>query len=197
MMYLPYRQDQEADARALMTEMWSLQLAPKDAAEAVKKTVKFTYDPVTHEMVEMVMPFVSPSEVAYLTVDKGWVTEATIEDSKLLPGVRIPMFRLVAGDWVAREIVKSVQSGRTDFVVSSGDIIWWANQGKTVFDSPYWKRVNQNMLSQLPAPDAAMRAAGLEGRWFPAVGNHEVWGDPKIDAVLNAVPHFEEARCIG
>ena len=192
MMYLPYRQDQEAEARALMTEMWSLQLPPKDAVEAVNKTVKFTYDPITHEMVEMVMPFVSPGELAYLTVDKGWVTEATVEDSKLLPGVRIPMFRLVAGDWVAREIVKSVQSGRTDFVVSSGDIIWWGSQGKTVFDSPYWKRVDQNMLSQLPAPDAAMRAAGLDGRWFPAVGNHEVWGDPKIDGVLSAVPYLKK-----
>jgi len=192
MMYLPYRQDQEAEARALMTEMWSLQLPPKDAVEAVNKTVKFTYDPITHEMVEMVMPFVSPGELAYLTVDKGWVTEAAVEDSKLLPGVRIPMFRLVAGDWVAREIVKSVQSGRTDFVVSSGDIIWWGSQGKTVFDSPYWKRVDQNMLSQLPAPDAAMRAAGLDGRWFPAVGNHEVWGDPKIDGVLSAVPYLKK-----
>ena len=29
-----------------------------------------------------------------------------------------------------------------------------------------------------------MRAAGLEGRWFMGVGNHEVWGDPKIDGVL-------------
>jgi hypothetical protein len=37
-----------------------------------------------------------------------------------------------------------------------------------------------------------MRAAGLEGRWFPAVGNHEVWGDPKIDAVLNAVPYLKK-----
>jgi hypothetical protein len=192
MMYLPYREDQEAEARALMTEMWSLQLPPKDAAEAVKKSIKFTYDPQTHEMVEMVMPFMSAGEVMYLTVDKGWVTEAAVEDSKLLPGVRIPVFRLVAGDWVAREIVKSVQSGRTDLVVSSGDIIWWGSQGKTVFDSPYWKRVNQNMLSQLPAPNAAMRAAGLEGRWFPAVGNHEVWGDPKIDGVLSAVPYLKK-----
>ncbi len=192
MMYLPYRADQEAEARALMTEMWSLQLPPKDAEQAVKKSVKFTYDPATHELVDVVMPFMTASEVAHLTVDKGWVTEATVEDVKLLPGVRIPMFRLVAGDWVAREIVKSVQSGRTDFVVSSGDIIWWGSQGKTVFDSPYWKRVNQNMLSQLPAPDAAMRAAGLDGRWFPAVGNHEVWGDPKIDGVLSAVPYMKK-----
>jgi hypothetical protein len=26
-----------------------------------------------------------------------------------------------------------------------------------------------------------MRAAGLDGRWFIGVGNHEVWGDPKIE----------------
>jgi hypothetical protein len=32
------------------------------------------------------------------------------------------------------------------------------------------------MLKQLPAPDSEMLAAGLEGRWFLGVGNHEVWG---------------------
>ena len=44
------------------------------------------------------------------------------------------------------------------------------------------------MLKQLPPPDDEMRAAGLDGRWFVSVGNHEVWGDPKIEGVLNAVP---------
>ena len=38
-----------------------------------------------------------------LTVDKGWVTEASVEDVKLLPGVRRTMFRLQGGEWVARE----------------------------------------------------------------------------------------------
>jgi hypothetical protein len=37
-----------------------------------------------------------------------------------------------------------------------------------------------------------MRAAGLEGRWLLSVGNHEVWGDPKIEGVLNAVPYLKK-----
>ena len=127
-----------------------------------------------------------------LTVDKGWVTEASVEDVKLLPGVHRTMFRLSGGDWVAREIVKDVQSGRARFVVNSGDVVWWGNQGRTVNDSPYWKRVNDTMLKQLPPADGEMRAAGLEGRWFMSVGNHEVWGDPKIEGVLNAVPYLKK-----
>jgi hypothetical protein len=47
------------------------------------------------------------SEVTTLTLDKGWVTEASVEDVKLLPGVRRTMFRLQGGEWVAREIVKT------------------------------------------------------------------------------------------
>ena len=43
-----------------------------------------------------------------LTVDQGWVTEASVEDVKLLPGVHRTMFRLQGGDWVAREIVGHV-----------------------------------------------------------------------------------------
>ena len=93
---------------------------------------------------------------------------------------------------MAREIVKDVQSGRAEFVVNSGDVVWWGNQGRTVNDSPYWKRVNDTMLKQLPPPDSEMRAAGLEGRWFMSVGNHEVWGDPKIEGVLNAVPYLKK-----
>jgi hypothetical protein len=46
-------------------------------------------------------------------------------------------------------------------------------------------------LKQLPPPDSELRAAGLDGRWFMGVGNHEVWGDPKIEGVLNAVPYLK------
>jgi hypothetical protein len=138
------------------------------------------------------MPFESKSEVMTLMLDKGWVTEASVEDVKLLPGVHRTMFRLQGGDWVAREIVKDVKSGRAKFVVSSGDVVWWGNQGRTVTDSPYWKRVNDTMLKQLPPADSEMRAAGLEGRWFMGVGNHEVWGDPKIEGVLDAVPYLRK-----
>ena len=48
------------------------------------------------------------------------------------------------------------------------------------------------MLKQLPPADGEMRAAGLDGRWFMSVGNHEVWGDPKIEGVLNAVPYLKK-----
>jgi hypothetical protein len=192
MMYLPNKSDQEAEATKLMVELFNLVLPEKIAEEVVRKNVKLTYDPATGELVQIVMPFMTRSEVMTLTVDQGWVTEASVEDVKLLPGVHRALFRLIGGGWVAREIVKAVQSGRAEFVLNSGDIVWWGNQGRTVFDSPYWRRVDQTLLSQLPAPDAAMRAAGLEGRWFPTVGNHEVWGDPKIEGVLSAVPYLKK-----
>jgi hypothetical protein len=28
-------------------------------------------------------------------------------------------------------------------------------------------------------------------RWFLSVGNHEVWGDPKIEGTLAAVPYLK------
>jgi hypothetical protein len=94
MMYLPYKSDQEAEARELMADMFELVLPENVAEEVIKKDVKLIYDPATHELVEMVMPFMTHSEVTYLTVDKGWITEASVEDVKLLPGVRRTMFRL-------------------------------------------------------------------------------------------------------
>ena len=93
---------------------------------------------------------------------------------------------------MAREIVKHVQAGRAQFVINSGDVVWWGNQGHLIDDSPYWQRVHDNMLKLLPAPDDEMRAAGLNGRWFISVGNHEVWGDPKIEGTLAAVPYLKD-----
>ena len=57
----------------------------KIAAEVVKKSVKMIFDPATKELIQIVMPFMTKSEVMTLTVDKGWVTEASVEDVKLLP----------------------------------------------------------------------------------------------------------------
>ncbi len=100
------------DARRLMVEMFDLVLPEKVSEEVVKKYVKLTYDPASHELVQIVMPFDTRSEVTTLTLDKGWVTEASVEDVKLLSGVRRTMFRLQGGEWVAREVVKDVKSGR-------------------------------------------------------------------------------------
>ena len=191
MMYLPSKEG-SPDLTQMFVEMFGLVMPEKVAKEVVEKDVKLTFDPTTKELIQVVMPFTSKSEVMTMTLDQGWVTEASVEDVKLLPGVHRTMFRLAGGEWVAREIVQDVKAGRAEFVVSSGDVVWWGNQGLTVTDSPYWKRVNDTMLKQLPPPDSDMLAAGLEGRWFIGVGNHEVWADPKIEGVLTAVPYLKK-----
>jgi len=192
MMYLPYKSDQEAEARQLMVDMFSLVLPEKVSEAMVNKDVKLTYDPATKELVQIVMPFMTASEVTTLTVDKGWVTEASVEDVKLMPGVRHTMFRLQGGDWVAREMVKDVQSGRAKFILSTGDLVWWGKQGPKPSDNPYWKLVNEDVLKQLPAPDDQMRSAGLPGRVFPAVGNHEVWDDSDVEGLLSVFPYLKK-----
>ncbi len=74
MMNLPYKQDQEGDARQLMVEMFELVLPAKVAPEVVAKDVKLIYDPSTKELAEMVMPFDTASEITTLKFDKGWAT---------------------------------------------------------------------------------------------------------------------------
>src|SRR5271167_1646281 len=122
MMYLPYKQSEEAQARELMVDMFELVLPAKVAPEVVQKDVKLIYDPSTKELVEMVMPFMTASEVTTLKFDKGWVTEASVEDVKLLPGVSRQMYRLEGGGWVAKEVVRDIKDGRAKFLVSTGDL---------------------------------------------------------------------------
>jgi hypothetical protein len=75
-----------------MVDIFALVLPEKVAEEVVRRDVKLTYDAATGELVQMVMPFETKSEITTLTVDKGWITEASVEDVKLLPGVRRTMF---------------------------------------------------------------------------------------------------------
>jgi len=192
MMYLPYKSDQREEATKLMVDMFSLVLPEKVSEAVVKKDVKLTYDPVTKELVQIMMPFMTKSEVTTLTLDKGWVTEASVEDLKLLPGVRRTMFRLQGGEWVAREVVKDVKSGRAKFILNTGDMVWWGKQGSTPSKNPYWTLVYDDVLKQLPAPDNQMQAAGLPGRVFPAVGNHEVWDDSDVQGLLSAFPYLKK-----
>src|SRR5208282_599676 len=121
MFYLPYKSDQEAEARELMVQMFELVFPRKIAEVVVKRDVKFIYDRETHELAEVIMPFDTKYEVTTLTLDKGWVTKASVEDVKLLPGVHRTMFELQGGEWVAREIAQSVKSGRARFVLHTGD----------------------------------------------------------------------------
>src|SRR5262252_8802073 len=192
MMYLPYNLAQKEEATNAMVDMFELVLPAKVAPEVVKKDVKLIYDPATKELTQVIMPFMTRSEVTYMTLDKGWVTEASVEDVKLLPGVRRTMFRLHGGEWVARGVVNDVKSGRAQFVLNTGDMVWWGNQGGKPTENPYWKLVYEDVLKQLPAPDEQMRAAGLPGRIFPAVGNHEVWDDSDVEGLLSAFPYLTQ-----
>ena len=192
MMYLPYNLDQKEEATNAMVDMFELVLPEKVAAEVVKKDVKLIYDPATKELAQVIMPFMTHSEVTYMTVDKGWVTEAAVEDVKLLPGVRRTMFRLHGGEWVAHGVVNDVQRGRAKFILNTGDMVWWGRQGAKPSENPYWKLVYEDVLKQLPPPDDQMRAAGLPGRVFPAVGNHEVWDDSDVEGLLTAFPYLKK-----
>jgi len=190
MMYLPYKADQEADARKLMVDMFDLVLPQKVSEEVVEKNVKLIYDPSSHELVQVVMPFMTKSEVTTLTLDKGWVTSASVEDVKLLPGVNRTMFRLEGGKWVAREAVRDIKSGKAKFLLSTGDLVWWGKQGGKPSDNPYWTLVDKEVLKELPRPDKEMKEAGLDGRVFPAVGNHEVWDDSDVEGLLASFPYL-------
>jgi hypothetical protein len=147
MMYLPYKAAQEADARKLMVDMFELVMPEKMSEAVVQKDVKLVYDPSTHELVQVVMPFESRSEVSTLTLDKGWVTSASVEDVKLLPGVRRTMFRLEGGKWVAREAVRDIKFGNAAFLVSTGDLVWWGNQGDKTVEKPLLDPRRQRRLA--------------------------------------------------
>jgi hypothetical protein len=192
MMYLPYKASQEADARKLMVDMFDLVLPEKYAEGVVDKYVKLIYDPTTHELVQLVMPFETRSEVTTLTLDKGWVTSAAVEDIKLLPGVRRTMFRLEGGEWVAREAVRDIRTGNARFLLSTGDLVWWGKQGGKPSTNPYWTLVDKGVLRQLPPPDGEMKKAGMDGRVFPAVGNHEVWADSDVEGLLESFPYLRK-----
>lgn len=190
MMYLPYTQADAEVIHAALVNIFALILGEKVAEEVVKKDSKLTFDPDTGVLTNVEMPFLTKSEVARLTFDNGWVVEATVEDTKLAPGVRTVMYRNYGGDWVGNGIAREVAEGGAKFIIDAGDVVWWGAQGRTLQDSPYWQRMNDLVLSKLPAPDDDMVAAGLEGRYYPTVGNHEVWDDPNIEGVLSSAPYL-------
>jgi hypothetical protein len=175
-----------------MVDMFDLAMPEKVSEAVVKKHVKMSYDPTSRELVQVVMPFMTKSEVMTVRLDKGWVTEASVEDVKLLPGVRRTIFRLEGGDWVAHEVVKEVKRGRARFILNTGDLVWWGKQGASPSENPYWTLVNEKVLKQLPPPDPEMQAAGLPGRVFPAVGNHEVWDDSDVEGLLASFPYLRQ-----
>jgi predicted phosphodiesterase len=192
MMFLPYRATEKAAATNYMVDMFKLAFPETIAKEVVAKDVKLIYDPTSGELAQIVMPFMTKTEVTTLKLDKGWVTEASVEDVKLLPGVHRTMFRLHGGDWVVREVINAVKSGQADLILHTGDWVWWGEQGNKPSENPYWTRVNDDLMKQLPPPDKHLTDSGLDGRVFPAAGNHEVWEDPNAEGFLTTFPYLKK-----
>lgn len=188
MLFLPYRQDQEAEARHYLAGVYELMFSEQQAVQKVETQAKLTYDPATHELLQIDAPL--HGKLYHLTFNKGWVIEASVEDPQVLPGVRRTLFRLYGGDWVAREVVRDVKEGRAQFIVNTGDMVFWGKQADKPSENPYWMLVNKQLIQQLPPPDKQMKAAGLGGRVFPAVGNHEVWDDTDVQGLLAAFPYL-------
>src|SRR5262245_8123919 len=67
MMYLPPTDGQPELAR-LFVEMFGLVMPEKVAEEVVKKDVKMIFDPKSKELIRIIMPFMTGSEVMTLTV---------------------------------------------------------------------------------------------------------------------------------
>src|SRR6266567_8677446 len=65
MMYLPLKEGQP-DVSKLFVEMFGLVMPEKIAEGVVKKDVKLIFDPVTKELIKVVMPFASKTEVMTL-----------------------------------------------------------------------------------------------------------------------------------
>ena len=61
MMYLPSKEG-NPDLNQLFVEMFGLVMPEKLAEEVVKRDVKVTFDPVTHELIQIVMPFESKAK---------------------------------------------------------------------------------------------------------------------------------------
>ena len=111
-----------------MVDMFELVLPSNVAAAVVKKDVKLTYDPATKELVQMVMPFI-PQRGDHVDDGQGLGHGGLGRGRETAAGCARAMFRLHGGDWVAREVVKDVQSGRARFILNTGDMVWWGKQG--------------------------------------------------------------------
>jgi hypothetical protein len=68
MVYLPNQESQKADAQKLMVDMFSLAMPEKVSEAVVQKHVKMTYDPTSRELVQVVRPFMTKSEVERLAM---------------------------------------------------------------------------------------------------------------------------------
>src|SRR5882724_7455332 len=63
MLYLPVKNDGQPDLTEIFVELFGLVMPEKIAEGVVKRDVKTIFDPVTKELIRIIMPFMSKTEV--------------------------------------------------------------------------------------------------------------------------------------
>ncbi|MCL5773053.1 MAG: metallophosphoesterase [Firmicutes bacterium] len=115
-----------------------------------------------------------------------WVTKAIKGPS----GVQI--LRDEGQRWVYKNVLAELRKYKMNpaagsgFVIHTGDITYQGLQGKGKNTSPYWKQFNEQFMEKVPKDIPS----GLVSRFFPALGNHETWGDENIQGFLETFPYL-------
>lgn len=121
-------------------------------------------------------------DITYFYRD-GWPWLAT-QDGQVI-------MRREGRGWVYRRVAAELRRGALDpaqgasLALHTGDIELWGHQGRGLDQSPGWQDFHDNFLALLPPPPP-----GRGGLLFPALGNHETWGDPDIQGTLSTLPYL-------
>ncbi len=97
-------------------------------------------------------------------------------------------------EWVYDNVVREVKNGSKGdedgpgFVLHTGDIVYFGFQGKGADESPYWRDFDRRFFSRLPDGGPG----DLPARFFPALGNHETWGDENIVGFREMFPYLNQ-----
>lgn len=93
--------------------------------------------------------------------------------------------------WVYAMVVNATRAvGNEAFVLHTGDISYNGYYGTSQAVSVYWRDFKERFLDKLPKGTPT----GMVGRFFPAVGNHETWLDPRMAGLLNTIPHLQKLK---
>ena len=192
MMYLPYRSDQEEEAGSSWSTCLNSCFQQKVAEEVVKKHVKLTYDPATKELVQIVMPFDTASEVTTLDAGQGLGHRGLGRGRETAAGRAphdVPAARRRLGRPRGREGCPE-RAGQVHSQYRGHGLVGQA--GTHALRNPYWKLVNEDVLKQLPAPDHEMRAAGLPGSRFPCCRQSRSVGRLRRRGPVEAFPYLKQ-----
>jgi len=151
-------------------------------------TSDIRFDPKTGELesIKVTPPGGGMSETQFFR--DGWPRLMIAGEGS---NARIKM-RFEGQDWVFRRVIEELRRGARDpsagpsFCLHNGDITYSGLQGKNLQDSPFWQDFHDRFLAKLPPGGPR----NLPGRFFPAVGNHETWGDENLEGFMSSMPYL-------